>query len=412
MKVAPSKNDGSQKKPAPLLPLTDEDDDYVLDKSNSVSWELSTQPGTADAATYKYQARILEGSETVRQLIRFRLSAGKVLKGLNVTTWAAAKPIVEAIMRPAPLGIFNQMLAACAQREFNRALTAAADDAARTVVRNNGVEHYRLFAHMAIAVDMTLANLMPTKALPKVKRGLRRDMRKPVGMKIRKYHQCLTRINLEEIPNLPPYQRNQSLSEEEMIDIVLYGTPKSWQAEMDRMGFDPMENSLPAVIDFMENIETAEETNFKSVEGKKKSSSDKSKTDKSKDKPSAKKGRTPFYCKTHGPNYTHDTADCRAGNKDQLEGSKNKVWKRKSEESKASTKKELAALVSKAVAKGVKKELAAISKGKRKSEDSDEDGECYLLSSVVDGDLDGFNYEEMENLKIDSDDEASDEVSC
>ena len=64
------------------------------------------------------------------------------------------------------------------------------------------------------------------------------------------------------------------------------------------------------------------------------------------------------------------------------------------------------------MAKGVKKELAAISKGKRKSEDSDEDGECYLLSSIVDGDLDGFNYEEMENLKIDSDDEASDEVSC
>ena len=409
MKIAPSKNDGSQKKSSPIFPLTDEEDSYVLDKSNSVSWDLSTQPGTADAVTYKYVARVLDGSETPRQIIRWRASVTKVTTGLNVTTLETKLPIIEAMMRPQPLGIFRQSLTACARMAYDTALRGAADNAARQVIIGQGVDHYRVVAHLDTAVNMTVTNLLPMKALAKSKRSVRRNMRKPADMTVRQYYQCLNRINTEELPNLPPFGNNQSFSEEEMIEILLFGTPKSWQVEMDRLGFDPMEKHLRTVVEFMENLEAAEATSFKPVEGKKKASSDKSKSGKSDKEPASKK-KAPFYCKLHGPNYSHDTKDCNGLKRQGEEGSKNKVWKRKSEESKTATKKELAALVSKAVAKGVKKELAAISKGKRKSddkEDSDDDGECYLLDSIVNGGLDGFNYEEMENLKIDSDDEIS-----
>jgi hypothetical protein len=52
------------KKSPPVLPLEEDKEAYCLDKTNSITWELSTQPGTANAAKYKYQVRIFTGSES------------------------------------------------------------------------------------------------------------------------------------------------------------------------------------------------------------------------------------------------------------------------------------------------------------------------------------------------------------
>ena len=86
MKIATPKSNGFQKKSEPLLPLTEDVELYKLDKTNSVSWELSTVPGTAGAATYKFQCRVLQGDKTPRQMIRWRLDVMKVVTGLNVNT--------------------------------------------------------------------------------------------------------------------------------------------------------------------------------------------------------------------------------------------------------------------------------------------------------------------------------------
>ena len=60
-KVVPPKDSGSQKKPMKhLLPLIEEEPE-VLTKTNSVSWELSTNPGVVGAPTYKFQCRVLTG---------------------------------------------------------------------------------------------------------------------------------------------------------------------------------------------------------------------------------------------------------------------------------------------------------------------------------------------------------------
>ena len=58
----------------------------------------------------------------------------------------------------------------------------------------------------------------------------------------------------------------------------------------------------------------------------------------------------------------------------------------------------------------MKKQLASVTK-KRKSDD-DEEGECLLVETLT-KDLDGFNYKEMANLKIDDDDQSGvSEASC
>jgi hypothetical protein len=81
-------------------------------------------------------------------------------------------------------------------------------------------------------------------------------MQKPKDMKVCNYYQNLVRINNGEIPNLPPFRALQKLGNDELTDIILFGTPKSWQNEMDWQGFNPMKQSLFQVINFMERVES------------------------------------------------------------------------------------------------------------------------------------------------------------
>ena len=73
----------------------------------------------------------------------------------------------------------------------------------------------------------------------------------------------------------------------------------------------------------------------------------------------------------------------------------------KSGESTSSSKKELAAFIQKSIKDGLRKELNSTDK-KRKS-DSDEEFDMTALEKSIDE----FNYEDMNNLKIDSEDEVS-----
>ena len=146
----------------------------------------------------------------------------------------------------------------------------------------------------------------------------------------------------------------------------------------------------------MENIEATEDRPVKSDK-----KSDKSK--KQKKDSSATIAKPKYFCKHHGENWTHDTKDCNVLNNGNCHS--NKTWSRKSDDAKKSSRKELAALINKTVEKKVKKQLASLDK-KRKSDDSDSEGECHLLDALVDGKLDGFNYEDMEGLTLEDDDDS------
>ena len=408
------KNNSSQKKAEPILTLVDDPKGHKLTKDNSVTWDVRVTPNSDTSPTFKLTVRILSGDEEIRQLIRWFSDVKKVVRGINATTFAEARPIYEALMRETPKGVFNRELELTAILEKNNALeVAVATDAAsgtandtreQDIVNGRAAAHYLELAHLATAGQALIAHLCPRQALAKVKKALRRDMRKPPDMKVRTYYQHLVRINREELAALPPlFNNTQSLLDSEMVDIILYGTPRSWQNEMDRMGFDPFDKTLGQLIGFMENIEAAEARQAKTDSGKK--------TDKSAKKPKKESSGTvakpKYFCTHHGENWTHDTKDCRViqnGKSHKSDGNRhgNKTWSRKSDEAKKASRKELAAMINKTVEKKVKKQLASIDK-KRKSDDSDSDGECHLLDALVDGKLDGFNYEDMENLKLDDD---------
>ena len=211
MKIAPPSNTKS-KKPDIIFPLVEDDEEYKLNKNNSTSWELKTVPTDNTSPTYKVMVRILEGNETPRQILRWHKDVLRVCNGVNAATLETREPIMEACMRPGPLNTFNATTRAYAETAYQAALeTAEATDAtagnanASDTVRTNGVNHYRNDGHLDVALQEVVTSLLPRKVLAKTKRNLRRDMRKPLDMSVRKCYQAISRINDEELPHLPPF---------------------------------------------------------------------------------------------------------------------------------------------------------------------------------------------------------------
>jgi hypothetical protein len=388
-----------------LLPLVEDDDVYALEKSNSATFTLNTIPTAVAGAgsTYKYQAWILTGNESVRVLLKWSDDVARVLMGLNAMTVARGLPVIYSLMRGTPRVAFDtsvriegtkrRLEAAEAARTASDAAggTAAEQQAAFDAVMAEAEALHLVDNDMKVCINYVLKELMPRQVLAKVKRYLRRDCRKPFDMKVRTYYQQFIRVNSEELPGL-------------LIDIFLHGTPKSWQNEMDRQGFDPTEHTLLEVVDFMERIESTEDFSGTKVEGKKKSSSDKKEG-----KMSAADGSKKQFCLIHGYG-SHSSDNCHhlkeeakrfKTDRSKTGGSSTKktytTWVKKAAESTSGSKKELAAFIKKQVDSGVQKQLASLEKKRKSSKDM----------NVVDVDVDEFNYSDIENLKIDSDDDVS-----
>lgn len=182
---------------------------------------------------------------------------------------------------------------------------------------------------------------------------------------------------------------------------------------MERQGFDPITSTLAEVVDFMERIEQSEDFDGQRVDNGQKTSANSSNNKKKKSNHTNSGSKT---CLIHGTG-THSSNECKVlqalakdSKKDGTSGGKakgkfgNKSWSRKADDAKGAAKKDLAAFIKKAVAKGVQKELNSVDKKKKRSASFD-------LNAFDDNELKDFNYEDMENLKIDSDDESTSSVS-
>jgi len=97
------------------------------------------------------------------------------------------------------------------------------------------------------SLNKVVKNLLPNKTLQRVKQCLRCEARKPVDMGVKQCIMHVCRIDTKEIARCPPaFDDTQCLTPNEIIDILLFGTPKSWQRKMDRQGFDPLAKTVAA----------------------------------------------------------------------------------------------------------------------------------------------------------------------
>ena len=271
----------------------------------------------------------------------------------------------------------------------------------------------------------TVTDFMPSKVKEKVKRWVRNYCKKPNDMKIRKWAMLVQNLNNSDIRWLPPYNRTADgncgeFPDDELKEIILNGVPKRWHGEIERQGFDMWNASLHEVIDFFEQIESAEALASKMEQPIPKKKGDPKKKQRTASDSDKNTSQEDLVCPIHGKG--HSEQQCRTIKKMKKEGTwkgaeafkKNKTWSRSTAEAKENTKKELAAYIQKTITKSLRKELNALSK-KRKSKKQDSDDESLnAVEELIGSDsetalnLTEFNYSEFENLKISSDDEDED----
>ena len=182
---------------------------------------------------------------------------------------------------------------------------------------------------------------------------------------------------------LPPFAENQALSIEELIDIVVFGMPKSWKAEMDRQDFDPFRlNCLTQLVNFCERFEAAEDSGSKMAASSNAPKAHK----KAKHHPKAKPNGDGKWCSYHRT-ATHDTSECKTLNK--LKATKqrtphpakqpsNERWKRKAEEASRFSKSEINALALQVSAHLGSMQKQSQASNKRKVKFDDDDSNCSL----------------------------------
>ena len=427
MKVAlPKNNGGTQKQPPPLSLVPEEPSEE--DETKLAKFKLRTEPTDADSPTYYFSMMKCDGSGNLRSGIRFMTDIQKVNTGMNVTTATGQ------------IAMYRQMLSGEGLNQFNLGVTTGVDathnalkNAAYNAVLNAtpaGTQLQATTAAEAVAIPPLEANhinqglralityMAPHKALAKQKRWLRRFCRKPADMTVRTFANHITRINRDELPNMPPFGNaaQQQLSVDEIIDIILNGIPRSWTREMDKQDFDPVTKSLTEVIHFCERMEAAED--FEPARDGVKTISSKKDKNKSTGKSKSSSGGNK-YCLLHGTNDSHTSDEChvlkkqakslRRSDDDKKPEYKNKTWKRDAAKSTTTSKKELATFVR----KQARKELYAFAKKRKVSEDDDEQSTASLNNVEMEKeegevDLSVFNFGNMDDLKIDSEDDGSD----
>ena len=218
-----------------------------MTSEDSVTVAHITRQGGGNGTEYKFRARILQGGEEARYVIKWYKDTQTVRKGLSINDFADTRPIIQTLLRGNALVTFDSHIDAIA---INRRLAAA--EAARTASAGNGdtaqqqqaaydnvlranLSQHRQNGDVEAAVGRMMQDMLPHNALARIERNVRREARKPAGMKVRYQH--LVRVNYEEIPCIPPFDPQQVFTTDELLDILLFGPPKTWQREMERQGF-------------------------------------------------------------------------------------------------------------------------------------------------------------------------------
>ena len=276
----------------PPIPL-ERAESRSLTKGEYLAYKLRNDPADDSSPTYELTVPYF-GTGTCEEWIKFRANVDKVLQGQHVTTGPAKFLVARRLLTGDALSVFN-----------------AALDELGTTETNNSYE---------LCMDALARHVFPKRASQLQKRYMRRFVRKPAGMTTKQFAARLQELNayLPKFPTAMPGQAAVGkLDDDEVVDIMEFGVPRSWQRKMVEHDFDVMTASIHDFVDFCDRMETigaADEGQTKNSVHKNQVSSQKKATDKQghkkRPRPSSGDGN---FCLIHG--YTgpkgHTSDNCK-----------------------------------------------------------------------------------------------------
>jgi hypothetical protein len=84
-------------------------------------------------------------------------------------------------------------------------------------------------------------------------------MRKPRDMKMRAYRNRVVKLNNYLLRFPSNFNDEQTINDEELVNILEFGTPNKWQYKMVCMGFNLATSTSQELVEFCEYLESTEE---------------------------------------------------------------------------------------------------------------------------------------------------------
>ncbi len=346
---------------APPIPL-ERPKARVLSKGQYKTFSLRVRPEASKSPTYDYTLPFYgNNGESPEEWLIFQRGLKTVLKGQNVDDAPTKFAVARGLLLGDALSVFENK---CEELEE---------------------ETEEAFDKCLMAVTISV---FPQNAVLLQKRFMRRHLRKPRTTKTRDHVARLVEMN-NYLPLFPPKVDGDTvtaptkLPEDELLDLMEYGVPKTWQNQMTLQDFDPLANSLDKFVNFCERLERVEDEQGPLDQKGKSDDSDKKKKSKKRGRGRGNDStnvdstsRRGTYCMLHGEDCGHNTDGCKtlkAQAKRLKADYKNKKdsYKKKDKEEIHSLAKEVGKVLSKGLRKRAFKEELKAFENLSLSDDSD-----------------------------------------
>ena len=327
-----------------------------LNKSDHETLKLRTAPDDNQSPTCEIALEFFS-TGSPEAWLNFLESINKVWEGQHLTTAASRYSLFRCSLEGDALAAFN----------------AAADQCEGETLAN-----------LPAVVNDVTTHVFPERAARMQKRWMRRQLRKPLELSVREHVARVVEINqaLEQFPMADDMEPVQKLDDDELMDILEFGTPNSWQKQMILHDFDPINGNTADFIQFCERMEKTEDKpapKKENANGKKRAHNKHG--NKKEERP--KKGNSSHCCMLHGPNDVHNTNECRTL-KFQAERMKQTCKAQHPTEKKNyKQRQEMHMLVAEAVAEALKTKKKSTRTNKKRKKSSSVEDENWSYDKVV-----------------------------
>jgi hypothetical protein len=291
-------NGGNNGMIKPPIPLNRPEEDKKSPEDTLKFKLLSTPSKPKDSPTYEVVVNVFRNG-TPEEYIKAVIAIDKVCKGQGIDKEAKQKYVMaRRILQGEALTSFN-----------NAANDVWSNEDQDGLPLDQGEETLENFDLVMLKVA---GAVFPIRSYLTQKQAMRRFMRKPKDMKIREYVDRLLEINryLAFFPTNTG-ERATVLPDDEIMDILMYGIPNTWQKRIVELNFDAQAHTPNEFIEMCERISYGESFNEGTTSKPKVAFQEQNNKGKNnKKKPPTANPNGSKYCPLHKTN-GHDAKECK-----------------------------------------------------------------------------------------------------